>query len=1040
MKEGEEETTSTVQIKVPPSFKLRSILQGHKNSISSIAWSLNGEMLASTSSDTSIRLWDTQTGQHLRTLIGHSDWIYCVAWSPDGRVLASGSADRTIRLWNPQTDQPPELLIGHANIVSGIAWSPDGLLVASCSFDKTVQIWDPRMKRELRTLTGHTDRVHSVAWSPDGRVLASGSADKTIRLWDVRTGQPLRTLTGHSEKVYDVTWSPDGKKLISCSADTTIGLWNPSNGQQNRSLEVHTEAVLRISFSSDGRFLASKSADGTISIWNTDAWGTVALLEEARPDLTTSGLAFHPNAPVLATLDENDRAIRIWDLDFAALLRAAPVISSVNYTTAKIALVGDSGVGKSGLGYRIAKDNFLVTESTHGQQFWIIDKLGKIRDDGTQCEAVLWDFAGQPNFRAIHTLFLEDIDLALVLFDPSRQDTLTGVEYWLKHLSYKRQLCPTILVAARIDVSKSSFPTKELGDFCHKRNISGGVIATSAKTGEGVNTLLDRIRQQIDWNTKPATVTTETFKRIKDYVLAIKSDANRKNVLVSLNELRTQLEATNQNRHFTDANIMASDGHLQNHGYVTILRRTSNEQSILLAPDILINLAGSYMLKGQSDEKGLGALEELRALRNEYKFPEVEHISAEERDTLLNAVTELFLNRNICFRESIDNQTYLIFPSLILDRPPHMSEDADLVEDISYTVTGQVENIYPALVVLLGYAPSYQRTYQWRKQAQYQTVRGEICSFKLVNDESGEIELVLYYGKKTPDYVRSRFQGLFEEILFTRNVKVRKYAPIICPKCGRQQERQIVIQLIQKGKTFLFCPEDGKKIRLPKLSERIALNYEDAAIVARDEALSKMRTTYETALVRVKGFVRDRKDITIITCFVSYAWGNTADERWVLRLANDLRKADIDIVLDQWSNKAIGSNIPRFISQIEKSDFIVVIGTPNYFEKYNNKASEYGSVVAAEVDLINVRLIGIEKQKVSVLPLLLSGDRRMSFPPLLHGRVYADFRSEEYYFVNLFNLVLTLHHIPFDDPRFADLQTKLQEDARNLDFKRTTNW
>src|SRR5204862_6370125 len=119
--------------------------------------------------------------------------------------------------------------------------------------------------------------------------------------------------------------------------------------------------------------------------------------------------------------------------------------------------------------------------------------------------------------------------------------------------------------------------------------------------------------------------------------------------------------------------------------------------------------------------KGLGALEETRGLRNEYHFPEVANLGEDERDTLLNAVTELFLDRNICFRESVDNQTFLIFPSLILERSQQLIQEKELVEDMTYVVTGPVENVYPALVVLLGYSPTFQRTNQWRKQAQYET-------------------------------------------------------------------------------------------------------------------------------------------------------------------------------------------------------------------------------------------------------------------------------------------------------------------------------
>lgn len=886
------------------------------------------------------------------------------------------------------------------------------------------------------SLPGYSYKVNDVAWSPDGAVLASGSGDSTIRLWDGRTGEPLQILRGHSGRVYGVAWSPDGAVLASGSHDNTIRLWNGSSGQEQYILEGQTTGVSCLSFSYDGRLLASRSFGSTIHLWRTDTWVDVAILEEPAQDRYPMSLAFHPNAPVLATLGEGNSVIRIWDLDMATLLEAVPGSFSIHYTTAKIALVGDSGVGKTGLGYRIAENRFLVTESTHGQHFWVVDKLGKTRNDGTQCEAVLWDFAGQPNFRPIHALFLDDVDLALVLFDPSRQDPFTGVDYWLKQLSHKRQLCRTVLVAARADVSKLSISSAELESFCRERNISGGFISTSAKAGTGVDALSEMIRQQIDWNAKPATVTTETFKRIKDYVLALKADADRKNVLVNPAQLRVQLQATKADWRFSDEEMMTAVGHLQTHGYVRILRRSSDEQSILLSPEVLINLAASYMLKAQSNEKGLGALDEARALRNEYRFPEVENLSDDECDTLLNAVTELFLNRNICFRESVDGQTFLIFPSLILERPPRMIEETELIEDLTYVVTGPVENVYPALVVLLGYSPSFRRTNQWRKQAQYETRHGEICGFKLANDDPGELELVLYYGKNTPDFVRSRFQGLFEEILYTRNVTVKKYPPVVCSKCSRQQERHTVMRRIQEGKKFLYCDEDGVKISLPKITEHIALSREGRAAVVRDEALTKMRTSYETALVRVKGFIRDRGDTVAPTCFVSYAWGVPEHSRWVRKLSDDLRRADIDAVLDQWDNPAIGASVSRFISRIEQSNFVIVVGTPSYRQKYENKLSQYGSVVAAEVDLINVRLMGTEAHKASILPLLLAGEKRTSFPPLLHGRVYGDFTHEEYYFVALFDLVLTLYRIPFSDPVVRDLREKLQEEVQAFTTRR----
>jgi hypothetical protein len=114
------------------------------------------------------------------------------------------------------------------------------------------------------------------------------------------------------------------------------------------------------------------------------------------------------------------------------------------------------------------------------------------------------------------------------------------------------------------------------------------------------------------------------------------------------------------------------------------------------------------------------------------------------------------------------------------------------------------------------------------------------------------------------------------------------------------------------------------------------------------------------------------------------------------------------------------------VERIEKSDRIVVVGTPPYRLKYENKDSKTGYVVAAEVDLINNRLLGTEPQKRSVLPLLLDGDEADSLPPLLQRRVYADFREERAYFATAFDLILSLYQIPPNHPVAADLRESLR--------------
>ncbi len=189
---------------------------------------------------------------------------------------------------------------------------------------------------------------------------------------------------------------------------------------------------------------------------------------------------------------------------------------------------------------------------------------------------------------------------------------------------------------------------------------------------------------------------------------------------------------------------------------------------------------------------------------------------------------------------------------------------------------------------------------------------------------------------------------------------------------------------------------------------------------------AEQRTRFEQAVFRVQAYVAEQK-IKPPECFISYAWGVPEHERWVeKRLATDLQKAGIGVVLDRWENAQIGASVARFIERIEKSNRIVMIGTPLYRRKYENKDTSTGYVVAAEVDLIANRFLGTETQKESVLPLLLAGDKAQSLPPLLHSRVYADFREEEAYFTEAFDLILDLYDIRHQDPAVADLCESLR--------------
>ena len=239
----------------------------HLDSVLCVAFSADGEILASASYDAKVKLWNPESGTLLRTLHGHKSHVWAVSFSPDGKFLASCSADGAIKLWEPKTGKAYGTLARGKSIVQAVTFSPDSQTLASCSYDRTIKLWDLQTGQLRHSLGGNSGPVRALAFSPDGKILASGGYDRAIRLRDANTGEPLRSLTGHTGEVWALAFSPDGKLLASGSYDQSIKLWNPTQGTLLATLSWHDSAVWSVTFSPDSQTLVSGSGDCTIKVW-----------------------------------------------------------------------------------------------------------------------------------------------------------------------------------------------------------------------------------------------------------------------------------------------------------------------------------------------------------------------------------------------------------------------------------------------------------------------------------------------------------------------------------------------------------------------------------------------------------------------------------------------------------------------------------------------------------------------------------------------------------------------------------------------------
>lgn len=286
----------------------------HNAPILSVAFSPNGNWLATGSMDKTIKVWNMATGRLKYHFRGHQEMIRAIAFSPDNKWLASSSADRTVRVWNLASGKLHYQLAGHPSEVWSVAFSPNSAWLASGSKDKTIKTWEVATRKLQHILAGHKDGIATLAYSPDGTVLASGGIGGMVKLWNLENGQLLDTLSQHKDEIWSIAFSPDGKLLATTGKDKTIKIWQTKSYSLQKSWIAHKHGVSSIVFSPDSEWIISTSLDNQIKFWNIADGQLEHSVSGGNNNDWLWSIAISPDAKWLAAGGAS-RTVKLWKLE-----------------------------------------------------------------------------------------------------------------------------------------------------------------------------------------------------------------------------------------------------------------------------------------------------------------------------------------------------------------------------------------------------------------------------------------------------------------------------------------------------------------------------------------------------------------------------------------------------------------------------------------------------------------------------------------------------------------------------------------------------
>jgi hypothetical protein len=864
-----------------------------------VAWSADGDFLAAAGRG-SVAVWPEGGGEPmLMPGVGKYGNVLGLAWHPGRPMLAAALDDGRVRLWEPGAHRSQDFCtVLQQDGAKGVAWSPDGLRLAVTSGNGVLSVWDFAARALIDEAHVHESTANRPCWSPTGDLLVTCGIDAIINVLSSDDLRLIHRLTTDGRRTWDIDLSADGRYIASGSEDGIVRVWDLTSGTVTAALEG-ANGVGSVRFSADAEFLVSMSRTN-VSVWRCRDWEPVSALElgtDKEPNDGIGGLAIHPSRPILAAKNRPASSINAYQMDYALLGGVGAQPDSRHYVNAKVVLLGDTGVGKSGLGLVLSGQPYQRTDSTHGRNVWTFDAQEvESADAGQQTrEVLLWDLAGQPGYRLVHQLHLGEVAVALVVFDArSETDPFSGVKHWVRALAQARRLegpsavpLRAYLVAARADRGGVAVTHDRVQAMLDDLGLDG-FFETSAKEGWRVADLAEAIREGIAWDALPMVSSSGLFDSIKQFLLEEKQQgrllSTADDLFRSFRRAHPDITADDKLRPSFETCV----GRVESRG---LIRRLHFGDLVLLQPELLDAYASAMVQAAREEPDGLGFIPEEEALAGRFRLADSERVGDRGQEKLLLIATvEELLRHEIALKESTDRGVDLVFPSQFTRERPDAPDIPG--KQVTFTFDGPLYSVYATLAVRLSHSSLFRREAMWQSAASYNAAGGGLCGIHLRELEEGRGELAVFCDAQVGDAVRIQFETYVAEHLQFRalagTVTLRRVRS--CGACGYVLPDDLVQRRLQLDLPTIRCPACEQSL-ISLLGEETPAP--PSAAVAQMNRSANDRRDQNVAATRLMGKI-ETSDYDVFLCYSS------KDRQHVVAIAERLKERGILPWLDIW--------------------------------------------------------------------------------------------------------------------------------------------